>query len=129
MESPSMTLRTASLLLALVFSAGALAAQPGNAAAGKKLYQATQDSKGQAKPACGSCHGANANTPMAGMPKLASQYPDYLQKALKEYRSGKRKNPIMAAQAQGLSDTDIANLSAYLASVKGDVHDLSGHAD
>lgn len=123
-----MTLRTTSLLLALVFSAGALASQAGNPAVGKKLFEATKDSKGTAKPACLSCHGANANQPLEGMPKLAGQYPDYLTKALKEYRSGKRSNAIMGGQAKDLSDGDIANLTAYFDSLNGDVHDLSGHA-
>lgn len=123
-----MTLRTASLLVALVFSAGALAAQSGSPAAGKKLFESAKDSKGNPKAACTSCHGANANQPLDGMPKLAGQYPDYLTKALKEYRSGKRANAIMGAQAKDLSDADIANLTAYFDSLNGDVHDLSGHA-
>lgn len=123
-----MTLRTTSLLLALVFSAGALAAQTGSPVAGKKLFESAKDSKGNAKPACMSCHGAGANQPLDGMPKLAGQYPDYLTKALKEYRSGKRSNAIMGAQAKDLSDADIANLTAYFESLNGDVHDLSGHA-
>jgi cytochrome c553 len=123
-----MTLRTTSLLLALVFSAGALASQAGNPVAGKKLFESTKDSKGNAKPACLSCHGAGANQPLEGMPKLAGQYPDYLTKALKEYRSGKRSNAIMGGQAKDLSDADIANITAYFESLDGDIHDLSGHA-
>lgn len=122
-----MTLRTASLLVALVFSAGALASQAGNPANGKKLFEATTDSKGNAKPACLSCHGAGANQPLEGMPKLAGQYPDYLSKALKEYRSGQRSNAIMSGQAKDLSDAEIADLTAYFDSLAGDIHDLSGH--
>ena len=123
-----MTLRTTSLLLALVFSAAAFASQPGSPAEGKKLFEATKDSKGNAKPACMSCHGAGANQPLDGMPKLAGQYPDYLTKALKEYRSGKRSHAIRGAQATDLTDADIAHLTAYFESLDGDIHDLSGHA-
>lgn len=123
-----MTLRNATFLVALAFSAAALAAPKGNVAAGKKAYESAVTAKGEAKAACSSCHGKGANQPLEGMPKLAGQYPEYLAKALNEYRSGKRKNAIMAGQAAALSDADVANLSAYFGSLKGDIHDLSGHS-
>jgi cytochrome c553 len=124
-----MILRTASFLVALAFSASVLAVGPvGNAVAGKTAFEATKDAKGNPKAACTSCHGPKGNTPLEGMPKLAGQYPDYLSKALHEYRSGKRSNAVMGGQAQTLTDTEIANISAYLGAAKGDVHDLSGHA-
>jgi len=50
---------------------------------------------------------------MPEYPKLSGQYPDYLQKALRDYKSGARKNPIMAGFAQGLTDKDIENVAAY----------------
>ena len=43
-----------------------------------------------------------------------------------DYKSGRRKNAIMAGFAQGLSDEDIDDLSAYFASQKGSIRDLSG---
>ena len=49
-------------------------------------------------------------------PKLAGQYPDYLAKALRDYKSGQRKNPIMAGMAQGLTDKDIENLARIFTS-------------
>ena len=52
-------------------------------------------------------------------PRLAGQYADYLEMALKEYRSGKRPNPVMAGMAAALSDEDIADLAAYFASQEG----------
>jgi cytochrome c553 len=36
--------------------------------------------------------------------------------ALKAFRTGLRKDPIMAGVARGLADTDIANLAAYFSS-------------
>ena len=123
-----MILRTATFLVALSISAVAVAGPKGNVAAGKKAYESVVNSKGEAKAACTSCHGKGANQPLEGMPKLAGQYPEYLAKSLNEYRSGKRKNAIMASQAADLSDADVANLSAYFGSLKGDIHDLSGHA-
>ena len=65
---------------------------------------------------CASCHGANFSTPIdPSYPKLAGQYPDYLAKALRDYQSGRRKNPIMAGMAAPLTPKDIDNLAAYYA--------------
>jgi cytochrome c553 len=124
-----MILRNASLLLAFAFSASALAVGVnGNPVAGKKAFEATKGADGSPKAACTSCHGAGGNAPLEGMPKLAAQYPEYLSKALTEYRSGKRSNAVMASQAKGLTDAEIADISTYLGAAKGDIHDLSGHA-
>jgi cytochrome c553 len=38
--------------------------------------------------------------------------------AMKDYKSGKRANPIMKTFADPLSDQDLANLAAYYASLK-----------
>ena len=117
MDNMSTNLRTASLLIALVFSASTLAAPAGKVAAGKAKAQV-----------CAACHGADGNKTLDGSyPKLAGQYPDYLSKALHEYKSGKRKNPIMGGQAQGLTEQEIANLAAYYGSLKSEIHDMSGH--
>jgi cytochrome c553 len=65
---------------------------------------------------CAACHGQDGATPtVAEYPKLAGQYPDYLAKALRDYKSGARKNAIMAGFAQGLTAQDIENISAYFA--------------
>jgi len=76
--------------------------------------------RAKAEQACAACHGKDGNTPIdPSYPKLAGQYRDYLERALLDYRSGQRKNAIMAAQAQALTRTDIANLAAYYASLPG----------
>jgi cytochrome c553 len=80
----------------------------GNAEAGKQKSQL-----------CIACHGADGNSATADFPKLAGQNADYLVAALKQYKSGKRKNQIMAGFATGLSDADMANLAAYFSSQKG----------
>jgi len=115
----TMILRTAALL-AFTFAATAVASAPvGHAAAGKA----------KATTVCSACHGADGNKTLDGSyPRLAGQYPDYLSKALHDYKSGKRKNPIMMGQAQGLSDQEIADLTAYFGALPGEIHDLSGHA-
>ncbi len=83
-------------------------ASAGNIAAGKE----------KATALCASCHGADGITTIdPSYPKLAGQYPDYLARALNDYKTGVRKNAIMAGMAAGLSKADIANLAAYYASL------------
>lgn len=75
---------------------------------------------GKAKStACAACHGVDGNSGTALFPKLAGQHKDYLFHSLKAYKSGKRKNPIMAGQVQNLSLTDMADLAAYYSRQKG----------
>lgn len=69
----------------------------------------------KAKEICQACHGLDGNSPTPDYPKLAGQYPDYLAKALRDYKSGARKNPIMAGMAGALTANDIDNLAAYYA--------------
>lgn len=76
--------------------------------------------KVKAETVCAACHGKDGNTPIdPSYPKLAGQYRDYLERALLDYKSGARKNAIMAGQSQALSRADIENLSAYYASLPG----------
>ena len=65
---------------------------------------------------CAACHGMDGNSQLADNPKLGGQYPDYLAKALRDYQSGLRKNPVMAGFVDKLSNQDIENLAAYYAS-------------
>ena len=86
---------------------------------------ANDPAKGKEKftQVCASCHGADGNTPIdPSYPKLAGQYPDYLRQALKDYKTGARKNAIMGGIAKGLTTDDIDNISNYLASQKGSLH-------
>jgi cytochrome c553 len=72
--------------------------------------------KAKATEVCQACHGIDGNSASADFPRLGGQYPDYLAKALRDYKSGQRKNPIMAGFAKPLSTQDIDNLAAYYAS-------------
>lgn len=71
--------------------------------------------KAKAAEVCETCHGAGGNSTSQDFPKLGGQYPDYLAKALRDYKSGDRKNAIMAGFAKPLSKEDIDNLAAYYA--------------
>lgn len=79
----------------------------GDPAAGKKLAQS-----------CLSCH-VEGKDAQNNVPRLAGQYGNYLVKAMQDYQSGKRNNPIMQSMLQGLSGDDLENISAYFASLKG----------
>jgi cytochrome c553 len=75
---------------------------------------------GQAKAkTCVACHGADGNSASAEFPRLAGQQADYLVKALKDYKSGMRKNPIMAPQAANLSVRDMEDLAAFYSRQQG----------
>lgn len=93
------------LMIGAVGVAGAAHAA-GDAAAGKEK-----------STACAMCHGPNGEgTQMA--PKLAGEDPAKFVAALEDYKSGKKDNAMMKAQAGTLSATDEANLAAYYASLK-----------
>ena len=89
-------------LLALAFPA---AAASGDAEVGRK----------KSAP-CAACHGANGVSASPEFPNLAGQHPDYLESALKHYKNGKRKNPIMQGQVANLEPKDMMDLAAYFAS-------------
>lgn len=82
--------------------------------------QAGDPAKGKEKAAvCGACHGPDGNSPVPDFPRLAGQQEDYLVKALQDYKAGKRKNPIMAAQVEPLNKDDMADLAAWFSSQQG----------
>ncbi|MHA7834978.1 MAG: c-type cytochrome, partial [Algiphilus sp.] len=65
---------------------------------------------------CAACHGQRGDEALQpSYPILAGQHKSYLVQALKQYRSGDRKNAIMNGQAANLSDGDIKALAAYYA--------------
>jgi cytochrome c553 len=86
----------------------------GNIAAGKAKAEAA---------GCFGCHGADGIATAAGLaadknvPNLAGEPDLYVQFQLVFFRNGTRKNPIMNAMAQPLSDQDIRNLGAYIAAL------------
>ena len=72
---------------------------------------------------CLGCHGIEGYRnayPSYRVPKLGGQKAGYLEIALKGYRAGTRQHPTMEGQAASLSDQDIADVAAYLASIGGD---------
>jgi cytochrome c553 len=68
---------------------------------------------------CAACHGADGNSSVPSFPKLAGQQRDYLYHALRDYKSGKRNNPLMAGQVEALTDADMLDLALYYSKQKG----------
>ena len=64
---------------------------------------------------CAACHNADGNASIAINPKLSQQHPEYLVKQLQEFKSGKRKDPVMQGMVASLSDADMRNISYWLA--------------
>ena len=90
--------------------AAAAQATKGDAAAGKQLTYT-----------CLGCHGITGYKnayPSYHVPRIGGQSEQYLLNALTEYKKGSRKHPTMQAQAQSFSDQDIANIAAYLSTLK-----------
>jgi cytochrome c553 len=83
-------------------------AQAANLAAGKEKSKS-----------CAACHGVDGNSAAPDFPRLAGQHYDYLVKSLSDYKSGERKNAIMAPQAANLSKRDIEDLAAYFSQQPG----------
>lgn len=76
---------------------------------------------------CAACHSADGKALQPIYPNLAGQYANYLEHALHEYKSGKRKNPIMGAQAASLSDADIHQLAEYFSLQSSPLYTPSVH--
>lgn len=93
---------------AVFVTAPGLASAAGNAADGKQKSQA-----------CVACHAEDGNSTNPQFPRLAGQHPDYLVKALRDYKSGGRKNPIMAPFAANLSPRDMDDLASFFAAQRG----------
>jgi cytochrome c553 len=70
----------------------------------------------KAAQTCIACHGSDGVGILPEYPVLAGQHADYLEVALKAYRSGQRKNPVMAGMAAGLTDLQIRELARYYSS-------------
>ena len=62
---------------------------------------------------CVACHGADGVGITPQYPTLAGQHPDYITRALTEYKKGGRKNPVMATFAGQLDAQQMEELAQY----------------
>jgi cytochrome c553 len=67
---------------------------------------------------CQACHGANGNSTNPEWPSLAGIGADYIAEQLKNFKDGKRSNPVMMPIVAGLSADDMADLGAFFDSLK-----------
>ncbi len=101
------------LIAAAALALGGNAYAGGNAANGKAISEKV----------CAACHGVDGAKPLAPEnPVLAGQYSDYIVKALSDYKSGKRANPVMKAFADPLKKKDIEDLAAWFSIQKSSLH-------
>jgi cytochrome c553 len=102
----------------LLIAAAALALCGNAYAAGN-----AENGKAISEKVCVACHGADGSKPVAPEnPILAGQYSDYIVKALSDYKSGKRANPVMKAFAEPLKKSEIEDLAAWFSSQKSNLH-------
>lgn len=76
---------------------------------------ATKSAQQTVNNVCAACHAADGNSAISLNPKLAGQHPEYLEKQLMEFKSGKRANAVMSGMAAGLTDVEMKELAAYFA--------------
>lgn len=77
---------------------------------------------------CGACHGVDGNSTIPRNPILAGQTARYLYLQLKDFKEGRRKDPLMTAMAANLSRKDMFDLAAYYAAQKPTNQNTRGDA-
>lgn len=76
-------------------------------------------SAGKSKAApCAACHGEDGNSTNPAYPILAGQTARYIYTELRDFKAGRRKDPIMTPMAQNLSKQDMWDLGNYFAAQK-----------
>ena len=99
------------ILLALVTLLGGAS----QAAQTKPAFKADPAKGQQLAATCLACHSADGTRGSPANPILQGQHPEYLVKQLAEFKSGKRKNAVMAGMAANLSEDDMKHLAAFYA--------------
>jgi cytochrome c553 len=95
------------------------------AAAALLSGQAVAQGKAQgiAAQVCAACHTSDGNSIASANPKIAGQFPEYLDKQLRDFKAqgskkAARENAIMAGMVANLTDADMKGLATYYASQK-----------
>lgn len=78
---------------------------------------ADQNAADKAKTLCAGCHGPNGISTNPLWPNLAGQKAIYIEKAMRDYKSGQRNDPLMSPIATTLNDGELAALGAYYAAL------------
>ena len=105
------------LRLSALLAGAALLSSPVLANEAAKAPFKADPAKGQQLAAtCAACHTQDGTRGAPANPILQGQHPDYLVKQLTEFKSGKRKNPVMSGMASSLSEEDMKHVAAFYAS-------------
>ena len=64
---------------------------------------------------CAACHGVDGNSPSGQFPNLAGQTWRYIYVQLKDYKEGRRSDPVMTAMATPLSRQEMIDIANYFA--------------
>ena len=106
----------------LALGAGFAACCAGPAALAQQPPAKPDFARGQsiAAQVCAACHAADGNSTAPANPKIAGQFPEYLNKQLSDFKpkDGKkpaRESPVMMGMVANLSETDMKSLAAYYA--------------
>ena len=67
---------------------------------------------------CGACHNPDGNSTVAQNPILAGQTARYIYLQLRDFKEGRRKDPLMSPMAANLSKKDMLDLGAYFSAQK-----------
>ncbi|WPL10301.1 Cytochrome c4 [Thiorhodovibrio litoralis] len=87
---------------------------------GEKIFRAGNPATGV--PACSGCHGpAGMGTNLSRFPRLAGQYPEYVDQTLKLFRKMERANDpngMMRGVAARMTDDEIAAVAQYISGLR-----------
>ena len=91
-------------------------AQLETALVGQELFRG--GAKQYAVPACMACHGPDGHGVPVNYPRVAGQWPEYLESQLLAFKSGERADPVMGPIAFRLSATQIRALALYMSGLQ-----------
>jgi cytochrome c553 len=74
--------------------------------------------KAKVQAVCSVCHGVNGIGTNPDVPNLAGESVNYLEKQLKAFKSGERKQEQMSIIAKDLSDDDMRNIAEWYSTLK-----------
>lgn len=76
--------------------------------------------------ACSACHGTNGISVADNIPNLAGQKSQYLSAQLSAFKDGSRKNVMMNAIAEHLTDDDISELTEFFSTLPVEAESKTG---
>jgi cytochrome c553 len=81
-------------------------------------WAAESPGRQKAQHVCAACHGIDGIAKNPDAPNLAGDSPNYIEKQLKAFRSGERKQEQMSIIAKGLEDQDIRDVAKWYSSLR-----------